>query len=94
MSHGKKSMLVCLVCAAAVLAGCGRSNSAAVAAAPVTTQNPPQNPSQSPTQGATPSATVADAVPEVVVASQREEPEVVVSGSRKLVALSEHKAAH
>jgi len=86
MSHGKKSMLVCLVCAAAVLAGCGRSNSAAVAAAPVTAQIPTQSP--------TPPAAVPDGVPEVVVASQREEPEVVVSGSRKLVALSEHKAAH
>jgi type IV pilus biogenesis protein CpaD/CtpE len=90
MRHGKKSivLLACAVALGSGLVGCARNNSAAVVAAPVKAQGAP----------APVAAAAVEGMPEVVVgASRGDEVEVVVKASKnnsKLVALSEHKAAH
>jgi hypothetical protein len=93
MRHGKKSMvlLACAVALGSGLVGCARNNSAAVVAGPVNSQGAPAPAAPAP-------AAAAEGMPEVVVgASRGDEVEVVVKASKnnsKLVALSEHKAAH
>ena len=92
MRHGKKSMvlLACAVALGSGLVGCARNNSAAVVAGPVNSQGAPA--------AAPAPAAAAEGMPEVVVgASRGDEVEVVVKAYKnnsKLVALSEHKAAH